>query len=474
MIIPIAKKRVLEQAHDFAWIHTHGRPAWGPGRDGPFNLTKFNLLDLPDDDTVDNADFPSIWNAGLRENTSLNWAGETQDPLAVYIDSALGIGAPPATVGDDMLKHRDYLRAKQPPPYPFPIDAALAAQGEAVWAANCAECHAPGGARFGRTVPIDEIGTDRERFDTWTQANADATNAKARELGVERKAMVKDVGYASQPLDGIWLRAPYLHNGSVPSLTALLAPPDQRPAASGAAATSTTPSRSASAAPPPDDDCPRLFPLETTERGNGNAGHRYGTDLPACRQGGPDRIPQDPLKATERRSPGPPPAAAAVRPTPPVGGKRRVTRPRANPYRPRRLAASANPHRLTVTTLMTSGGISAAPSPFLMISYRQKPYRAVAGAPATAGEKLSTQRAKPASAGGRPQRRPTAKRRPSGGFMPPEAGAPPRNAGREPDAAENHAHALWIRCARAVHADNGAISDPYGPDASGAQRSPAT
>ena len=184
VIIPIARKRVLEQAEDFAWIHTHDRPAWGPGRDGPFNLTKFNLLGLPDDDTVDNADFPSIWNAGLRENTSLNWAGETQDPLAVYIDSALGIGAPPETVTEDMEKHRDYLRAKQPPPYPFPIDAALAAEGEAVWAANCAECHAPGGARFGRTVPIDEIGTDRERFDTWTQANADATNAKALELGV--------------------------------------------------------------------------------------------------------------------------------------------------------------------------------------------------------------------------------------------------------------------------------------------------
>ena len=95
---------VLEQAEDFAWIHTHGRPAWGPGRDGPFNLTKFNLLGLPDDDTVDNADFPSIWNAGLREGTSLNWAGETQDPLAVYIDSALGIGAPPETVTDDMLE----------------------------------------------------------------------------------------------------------------------------------------------------------------------------------------------------------------------------------------------------------------------------------------------------------------------------------------------------------------------------------
>jgi hypothetical protein len=280
LIIPIAKKRVLEQAEDFAWIHTHGRPAWGPGRDGPFNLTKFNLLGLPDDDTVDNADFPSIWNAGLREGTSLNWAGETQDPLAVYIDSALGIGAPPETVTEDMLEHREYLRAKQPPPYPFPIDETLAARGEAVWTANCAECHAPGGARFGRTVPIDEIGTDRERFDTWTQANADATNAKARELGVERKAMVKDIGYASQPLDGIWLRAPYLHNGSVPSLTALLQPPAERPTAFWRGCDILDPAAVGFRATPPDDDCPRGFLLDATERGNGSGGHAYGTTLP--------------------------------------------------------------------------------------------------------------------------------------------------------------------------------------------------
>lgn len=94
-IIPIARKRVLEQAAEFAWIHAEGRPPWGPGRDGGFNLTKFNLIGLPDDGTVDNADFPSIWNAGLREGQSMNWAGETQDPLAVYIDSALGLASPP-------------------------------------------------------------------------------------------------------------------------------------------------------------------------------------------------------------------------------------------------------------------------------------------------------------------------------------------------------------------------------------------
>ena len=33
----------------------------------------------------------------------------------------------------------------------------------------------------------------------------------------------------AQFLDGIWLRAPYLHNGSVPTLYDLLLPPAKRP-----------------------------------------------------------------------------------------------------------------------------------------------------------------------------------------------------------------------------------------------------
>ena len=37
-------------------------------------------------------------------------------------------------------------------------------------------------------------------------------------------------GYIAVHLDGIWLRAPYLHNGSVPTLRDLLNPVDQRPA----------------------------------------------------------------------------------------------------------------------------------------------------------------------------------------------------------------------------------------------------
>lgn len=279
LIIPLAKKAILEQAADFAWMHANDRPPWGPGRDGPFNLTKFNLLGLPDDGTVDNADFPSIWNAGLREGTSMNWAGETQDPLAVYIDSALGLGAPPETVTQDMEKHLEYLTAKRPPAYPFGIDPDLSGQGAAVWARECASCHEPGGAYFGRTIPIQEIGTDRERFDAWQQEHADATNARAEELGVERKAMVKDIGYAAQPLDGIWLRGPYLHNGSVPTLRDLLNPTEERPDVFWRGCDILDSENVGFRAAPPDDDCPRAWRVDTALRGEGNGGHLYGTGL---------------------------------------------------------------------------------------------------------------------------------------------------------------------------------------------------
>ncbi len=278
-ILPIAKKRILEQAEEFAWMHAEGRPAWGPGRDGPFNLTKFNLVGLEDDGTVDNADFPSIWNMSVREGQSLNWAGETQDPLAVFIDSALGLGAPPERVTALMERMRTFLRAKKAPKYPFPVDREKAAIGRVVFNANCADCHAEGGTYFGKVVPIEEIGTDRERFDTWQQEHADATNAKAEEIGVFRKDMVKDIGYASQPLDGIWLRGPYLHNGAVPSLRDLLKPEDERPEVFWRGCDLYDPVNVGFVSTGQSAACPRVFRLDTTERGNGKGGHVYGTTL---------------------------------------------------------------------------------------------------------------------------------------------------------------------------------------------------
>src|SRR5262245_51196144 len=160
VIIPFARHELRRQVKDFAWIHASGRPAWGPGRDAPFNLTKFFMLKAKDDGTVDNADFPSIWSMDLREGTSLNWAGETRDPLAVFIDSALGLGAQPSQVRALMERAREYLRRKRPPKFPFVIDEAKAERGRTVWDVQCAECHDPsrrGNGRFGKAVRIEAI-----------------------------------------------------------------------------------------------------------------------------------------------------------------------------------------------------------------------------------------------------------------------------------------------------------------------------
>ena len=90
----------------------------------------------------------------------------------------------------------------------------------------------------------------------------------------------KTNGYANMPLDGFWLRAPYLHNGSVPDLRALLFP-EERPAVFfrgydvydwdrvGFVSRGASAEREG-------------VPFDTSLPGNASTGHRYGADLPTA------------------------------------------------------------------------------------------------------------------------------------------------------------------------------------------------
>jgi len=48
-----------------------------------------------------------------------------------------------------------------------------------------------------------------------------------REFGLERKGLVEEPlgGYVASFLDRIWLRAPYLHHGAVPTRQSRMSPP---------------------------------------------------------------------------------------------------------------------------------------------------------------------------------------------------------------------------------------------------------
>lgn len=279
-IIPVVKKRLLEQQELFRWMEHPELPAWSRGRDDPMNLTKYFMLRLPEDGTFGPADMPSIWNLDkYQKGMTMNWDGATYDPRSVIVDSALGIVVKPQDDFEDHMQWLEsYLRALPPPKYPFPIDQALADAGKPLFEAHCAGCHAS--ERTGKPVLIKDIGTDANRLESWNKEAAVAANRTVNELGVKRTGMVEEtlVGYIAVHLDGVWLRAPYLHNGSVPTLRDMLTPPDQRPTLFYRGYDLYDPVNVGFVTQGPQAERGGVR-FDTAERANGNQGHDFGTQL---------------------------------------------------------------------------------------------------------------------------------------------------------------------------------------------------
>ncbi|MGA7490529.1 MAG: cytochrome c [Xanthobacteraceae bacterium] len=287
VLIPYVRKRLLEQGEAFAWANR--RPAWGPGRIDPFNPVKFGMLRLADDGTIGNSDMQAVWNLNARERirspAPLHWDGLNNSVREVVISSALGDGAVAKEFNFPAMERIErYLRALPPPPSPHRPDAAAVERGKVVFAASCAECHAPDGKRTLTEIAVAEVGTDINRSNMWTEAARDTYNnyREGRDWGF--KSFRKIAGYVAEPLEGMWLNGPYLHNGSVPTLRDLLEPPARRPVTFVRGLDVLDANNGGFVAPSCD---PRQIPAEgfcfdTRLVGNGNGGHDYGTALPAA------------------------------------------------------------------------------------------------------------------------------------------------------------------------------------------------
>jgi hypothetical protein len=169
----------------------------------------------------------------------------------------------------------------------LPVDAERSQRGQAVYREYCFSCHGlPGaggewekGGRQGQIVPVDEIKTDRHRvtfryYETVAQAIYDyfpddhplnPTGDDLRQQG--------EIGFINAPIESVFARAPYLHNGSVLTLAELINLKPRRP----------TFYRGANLYDPVDvglispeqPDAQRYYRFDAGEKGNSNMGHDY-------------------------------------------------------------------------------------------------------------------------------------------------------------------------------------------------------
>lgn len=273
VIIPQVKSVLALQQRQLSFMD--GQPDWGPGRASGFQPAKVQVLGRPYDGTLDIVDIPPLWDTRLREGGGLHWDGANTSIHEVFLNSGIGNGASAGSINRPNLQRMEtWVRDLPSAPYPFPVDSGLAQAGHAVFADNCAMCHAPGGAKLGQVTPIAWLGTDRNRLDAFTVETRDAFLG-TRGYAWRYTHFRKTGGYVAAPLDGIWARAPYLHNGSVPNLAALLSAPDQRPLTFHRGVQAYDPDAVGFVSD-------RGYLYDTRLPGNAATGHAWGTDLSAA------------------------------------------------------------------------------------------------------------------------------------------------------------------------------------------------
>ena len=279
-VVAATKKGVRRLTEQNAWFDK--RPPQGPGRVDTFNPYKRLLgMDINADNTVGTADLPSLWNQRPRQGLWLHWDGNNDSVEERNKSAAIGAGATPESLDVAALKRiEDWILDLKPPAFPAArLRPPIVERGRQVYQTACASCHDLGSARVGQVVEIGDIKTDPERLNSFTPELATRMNTIGTGYPWRFTHFRKTNGYSNMPLDGIWLRAPYLHNGSVPTLRALMFP-EERPTVFYRGYNVYDWDRVGFVATGPEAERDGVK-FDTSQRGNGNGGHIYGADLPA-------------------------------------------------------------------------------------------------------------------------------------------------------------------------------------------------
>jgi mono/diheme cytochrome c family protein len=172
----------------------------------------------------------------------------------------------------------DFVYAYRPQTFPGPIDATKAERGSRLYAGQCASCHGQYSAGTtqprlqsfpNRLVAQADIGSDPARW----QAITDDMVKVLNRTNVARKINADNArGYVAPILNGLWASAPYMHNGSVPTLWHFMRP-EQRPATFQVGGHAVDFQRVGIAYPEGYTPWSTPVPFDTSGPGRGNRGH---------------------------------------------------------------------------------------------------------------------------------------------------------------------------------------------------------
>jgi hypothetical protein len=324
----------LETLKEFVPSPQHQQPpsmahtTSGPGRVDAFGVAR-NMIYVNDPVPVTApVSYPWLW--GFTRNVWLHYDANTNSVMERNMGQALGVGAifdryTAQSTLDPVNIYRLELLARSiaPPRWPVEmfgaLDPARQQRGEAIFNRECARCHFNGSQQ----VPFDSvyelwyIRTDSTRVVNFAAPLRDTsmiagrpsppldpaphfttivgpllTKVKAQAYAQHRVPPAQQAqmngcpndsvwrttrAWQSRPLSGIWATAPYLHNGSVPTLYDLLRPASERPDTFFVGNPEYDPVKLGYVSAPAPGRIPFVF--RTNQTGNGNEGHEYGTQL---------------------------------------------------------------------------------------------------------------------------------------------------------------------------------------------------
>ncbi|MCU0696101.1 MAG: hypothetical protein MUC96_06210 [Myxococcaceae bacterium] len=234
-------------------------------------------------------DPPAWWTLATKTRTYVDGSGP-QSAHRTMMATQLAFGATQQSLEQqepEYIALRAYLLTLPPPAWPFTAPATDAvARGRELFRERCTACHRDDRCERSESVivPRGSLGTDAERSVKYGPNEVGLINASWFGTG---QAHQSTGGYLAPSLRGVWASAPYLHNGSVPTLEGVL-DSTKRPRFFRVRGTSRAEYDEAAvglkvdvltAAPVNPTSAERADVYDTTRPGLGNGGHLFGDSL---------------------------------------------------------------------------------------------------------------------------------------------------------------------------------------------------